>query len=191
MRIHPDAGAARRVIMIDGARRGQEGLRVFGVDPAFDGMAADRDLILPVAERPAGGDMQLFLDDIHPGDHFRDRMLNLHPGIHLNKIKLAVLVQEFKGARAAIGQRPTGRHAALADLLTQGRVQARRRGLFDDFLMAALHGAVPFAEVNRIALAVGQHLNLNMARALQKFFHIHHVIAEGRARLGAGQGDRL
>ncbi len=39
----------------------------------------------------AGRDMQLFLDDIDAGDHFGDRVLHLHAGIHFDEIELAVL----------------------------------------------------------------------------------------------------
>jgi len=36
------------------------------------------------------------------------------------------------------------------------RRDARRRRFLDDFLVAALHRAVAFAEVDRVALAVGE-----------------------------------
>jgi hypothetical protein len=56
---------------------------------------------------------------------------------------------------------------------------ARGRGLFDHLLVAALHGAVALAQVDGVALAVGQHLDLHVARVLQELLHVDHVVAEG------------
>ncbi len=44
--IDPDVHSARRVEAFDGAGGGGEGLRILGVDPAFDGVAAELDLVL-------------------------------------------------------------------------------------------------------------------------------------------------
>ncbi len=55
--------------------------------------------------------------------------------------------------------------------------------------MAALHRAIPFTEVNGVAVVVGQYLNFHMARMLQVFFHIHDRVAERGVGLAAGQVD--
>ncbi len=55
--------------------------------------------------------------------------------------------------------------------------------------MAALHGAVALAQVDDVAVVVGQHLKLDVTRPLQKLLHVHLVVAEGRARLGPGDAD--
>ena len=44
--------------------------------------------------------------------------------------------------------------------------------------MAALHRAIALAEMDGIALAIGQHLDFHMARIFQKFFHVDHVVVE-------------
>ncbi len=56
--------------------------------------------------------------------------------------------------------------------------------------MAALQRAVAVIQVDGIALAVGQHLNLDVTRLLEELLHVHGAVAEGRVGLGAGHGDR-
>ena len=53
--------------------------------------------------------------------------------------------------------------------------------------MAALHGAIAFAQMDGVAVFVGQHLNLYVARVAEEFFHVDHGVAEGRGRLALGQ----
>ena len=66
------------------------------------------------------------------------------------------------------------------------RVVERRGGAFlPDLLMAALQRAVALAEMDRVALAVAENLDLDMARLLEIFFEIDRVVAEGRLGLGA------
>ena len=97
-RIDTDAEATGGVEIGDLARRGHEGHRIFGVDAAFDGMAGKGDVRLAEAERGAGGDADLFAHQIDAGDHFRDRMFDLEPRVHFDKIKFSILEQKFDGA---------------------------------------------------------------------------------------------
>ena len=57
--------------------------------------------------------------------------------------------------------------------------------------MAALHGAVALAQMDHVALVVGQYLELDVPRPLQKLLHVHLVVAEGRACLRPGDADRV
>ena len=52
-------------------------------------------------------------------------------------------------------------------------------------MVAALNGAVAFAEMNDVALGVAQNLVLNMARILDEFLDVHPAISEGLFRLRA------
>jgi hypothetical protein len=45
------------------------------------------------------------------------RVLDLHAGVHLDEVELAVLVQELEGAGAAVADLAAGRGAAVADAL--------------------------------------------------------------------------
>jgi len=50
-------------------------------------------------------------------------------------------------------------------------------------LVPALYGTFPFAQVDHIPVAVGQHLKLNMMRVLNKFFDVDGVVTKGRPGL--------
>src|SRR5690606_16226505 len=163
VRIHAHARTARRVPGPDPAWAGGELVRVLGIDAAFDRMAAQLDVALAQIELLASGDTQLLLDQIDAGDHFGDRMLDLDAGVHLDEEELAVFIQELERARTAIPHLAAGLGTALADALDQRPVDARRGGFFDDFLVAALHGAVALAQPDGLALAVRQHLDLDVA----------------------------
>ena len=73
----------------------------------------------------------------------------------------------------------------LADLLACGVVERRRRGLLEDLLMAPLQGAVALAEMDRIALAVAENLDLDVARLGEIFLDVDLVVAEGGLGFGA------
>jgi len=57
--------------------------------------------------------------------------------------------------------------------------------------VAALQRAVAVAQVDRVALAVGKHLDFHVAWIGQELLQVDHRVAERRARFGAGQFGRL
>ncbi len=116
-------------------------------------------------------------------------MLHLDTGVHFNEIELAVLVEKFESTRAAVAHVEAGLHATMANIGPLLRRNPRRGRLFQYFLMPALHGAVSFTQVHRVAMGVREYLEFNVARPLEEFFHVDGVIAEGRCRLGSGDGD--
>ena len=71
-----------------------------------------------------------------------------------------------------------------------GRVERGRGAFLPDLLMAALQRTIALAEVNRLAPAVAEHLDFDMARLVQIFFEIDRIVAERRLGLGLGGGDR-
>ena len=139
-----------------------------------------------VLQRQPRRHAQLFLHNVHARNQLGNGVFHLHARVHLNKEKLAVFIQEFKRARAAIANAFARRHASLADFFALRRRDKRRGGFFDNLLMTALHGTIALAQINRIAVFIRQHLNFHMAWALQKAFHVHHRVAKGRFRFGAG-----
>ena len=56
--------------------------------------------------------------------------------------------------------------------------------------MIALHGAVALAEVHGVAVVIGEHLDLDVAAALDELLEVHAVAAERRARFGLRLGVR-
>src|SRR5690606_27914339 len=59
-------------------------------------------------------------------------------------------------------------------------------GDFDDFLVAALHGAVAFVQVDDVAVFVAEDLDLDVFGAGDVFFEEDGGVAEGAAGLGLG-----
>ena len=61
---------------------------------------------------------------------------------------------------------------------------SRRGRLFDQLLMTALDRAFALAEMNDVAVIVGEHLNLDMARPLDIAFEIDAAVLESRLGFG-------
>src|SRR5689334_16630120 len=126
----------------DAARRREELVRVFGVDAALDRVATHLDLALRERQLLAGRDADLHLHDVDAGHELGHRVLDLHAGVHLDEVELAVLVQELEGARAAVADLLASGSTTLADLLDDAARNARCRRFLDDLLVAALHRTV-------------------------------------------------
>ena len=71
---------------------------------------------------------------------------------------------ELDGARADVVDAAGGVARGGADAGAGRRVQQRRRRLLDDLLMAALQAALALTEVDDVAVAVGEHLHLDVPR---------------------------
>ena len=100
--IDADAGAARRMIGSDSAGRRHEGFRMFGIDPALDGMTGEGHILLREGQRHAGRDPDLLANEIDAGDGFGDRVFDLKTGVHLDEEKLTILIEELHGTDAKI-----------------------------------------------------------------------------------------
>ncbi len=113
----------------------------------------------------------------------RSVMLDLDACVHLDKIEIAGVIEEFKGAGSTVFDAFAGVDATLADVLAFLVGDPRRGRFLDHLLVAALCGTITLAEVYRVAVLVGEHLDLDMAWVLQVLFQVHGGIAEGAARL--------
>ena len=79
---------------------------------------------------------------------------------------------------AAVADRRGSVGGDLADPLPHLGVDVRPRRLLDHLLVAPLDRAVALAEVDHVAVGVGQHLDLDVARVLQIPLHVHAVVGE-------------
>src|SRR5579871_5936744 len=140
--VHADAGSAGSVPEADRAGRGREGLRILGVDAAFHRMSADLHIALRVLQPLAGGDQQLRLHQVDAGDELGHRVLDLDARVHLDEEELAILIEELHGAGTPVADRTAGLDAALAHEAALPHRDSGRWRLFDDLLVASLHGAV-------------------------------------------------
>ena len=108
-------------------------------------------------------------------------MLHLESRVHLEEIELcAAFDEELDRARAAISGGARGRDRGL----THPRAELGRdrpgRTLFNDLLVAPLDRAFTLEEVHDVAVGVGEHLNLHVARTLDQTLDVERAVAERR-----------
>ncbi len=104
---------------------------------------------------------------------------------------VAALDQELDGAGALVADRLRERHRRFAHLLAQRRAHARRRRLLDDLLVAPLQRAVALEEMHDVAVAVAEHLHLDVARLHHDLFDQHASIAERALGLALRRRQQL
>ena len=149
-------------------------------------MALDDDVLLLVAQNLALGRPDLFLDQVDARDHLGDGVLHLDAGVHLHEVEPGRLPQELDGANTDVADRLGGRDGGVAHGLAHLGCQSGRRRLLQQLLVAALDGAVPLPKVDDVAVLVGQHLELDVARVLDVTLQVHGAVAEGGLRLLGG-----
>ena len=180
-----DAADIAEVEMVQWSGRRQEAAgRIFRIKPRFDGVAVDEQLFLLQRDRLAARHAQLPFDQVDPGDLLGHRMLDLQPRVHFHE-EDAVGAQAFAGvgdefdrARAFVVHRFGRAHGGGADFLARCLVHARGGGFLDHLLVAALQRAIALEQVDDIAVAVAEHLHLDMAGRGDPLFQQHFVVGE-------------
>ena len=190
--VQPDTGTGRRLEPVDRAGRGQEAAAgVLAVDAEFDGVPAWRGILGDV-QLLAVGDAELLADQVDAGGLLGDRVLHLQAGVHLEERDQAVLADQIlDGAGAVVVgllADPLGR---LVDLLALRVGEERRRRLLDQLLEAALQRAVAGARDDDVAVLVGDHLGLDVARLVQVALDEALAAAERRDGLAGGRLEQL
>ena len=97
---------------------------------------------------------------------------------------MAVLVQEFDCPGAAIAHFGHGLGDDAAHPVAFLGADDGRGGFFQYFLVTPLQRAVALAEMDRLALAVAEHLEFDMPRIAEILFQIDGVVAERVLRFG-------
>ena len=165
-------------------RRQEVAIGVFGVKAAFHRPARQLDVVLREGQLFTGGHADHLFDQIDAGDQFGDGMFHLKPGVHLEEVEVAVAVHdEFHRSGAGIAHRTRQRAGLFAHRAACFGIKERRGCLFDDLLVAALDRTFPLAQIKRVAMAIGQDLNFDMARLGHEFLDKDPIIAEARFRL--------
>ncbi len=119
-------------------------------------------------------------------------MLDLQAGVHLQEIEGAVgAQQELDGAGAAIADGAGGRDGGCSHVPAQVGRHGGRGRLLDHLLVAALHRAVAFAEMDDVAVGVGEDLDLDVACVDHGFLEDQLARAEGALGLGPRRADRF
>jgi len=169
--------------------RKEVAIRVLGIDSAFDGGTAPGDLLLSERQARAGRDLYLEPHQVEAGDQFRDGVLHLKPGVHLQEIEAALLVhQEFNGSGVVIAGGASGADGGLTHGAAHFRVGGdQRRGAFLHYLLVTpLNGAFALPQVNHIAVLVSKHLDFDVAGPPDQPFHIN--LGAAKSSLGFAGG---
>jgi hypothetical protein len=91
----------------------------------------------------------------------------------------------------AVVNRLGGQHRIAAHGFAHGGADDGRRGFFDHLLAAALGRAVALADVDGVAVAVGEDLDLDVAAVEDQALEHQRAVAEGALRFTAGADDGL
>ena len=144
------------------------------------------------SSRSPGGDLHLGAHDVDARDDLGDRVLHLDARVHLHEVVGAVGREQSldrPGGAIPGGARRVDRD--LPDPASELRSDGGRRRLLDELLMAALDRAVPLAEVDDVAVSVGEHLHLDVSRILEVPLDVDRRVGEIRPALALRGLERL
>lgn len=181
------------------ARRQEAPRRVLGADTGLDRVAREADVLLGEGQLLARRHPQLPLHQVQAAprnrhDQLRHRVLDLEAGVHLHEVvrgRVAARDDELHRARADIAARAGRLHGGGTHRGPGLVVQQDARRLLDDLLVAPLQRALALTEMDHMAMAVRQDLDLDVPGAVDPPLHQQRVIAEGGAGLAPGGGDLL
>ncbi|NIL82668.1 hypothetical protein RhoFasGS6_00001 [Rhodococcus fascians] len=112
----------------------------------------------------AVGDAELLQHQVDAGGFLGDGVLDLQPGVDLQERDQSVLADEvFHGPGAVVAGFEADRFGARVDFFALGVGEERGGGFFDEFLEAALQGAVAGAGDDDVAVLVGDDLGFDVA----------------------------
>ena len=147
--------------------------RIFGIDAAFECVAAEMDIILPVRQLLTRCDKDLVAHQIDTCNEFRYRVFNLDAGIHFHKIKVLFFVdQELKRTYVGVADILHHPHNTAAYIFPKFRSHDDRRGFFNKFLMPPLNRTLSLTQMNDIAVLVCHDLKFDVPRPLDKLFNV-------------------
>ncbi len=178
-RVQTHARTGRGVETGDGAGGGQEvAARVLTVDPELEGVPAQRRVV--VAEFLAVGDTEHLPHQVDAGDFLGDGVLDLQAGVDLEEGDRAVLTdEEFAGARADVAGFLEDGLGGAVELRVLLRGEEGGGGFLDEFLVAALEGAVAGGDHHDVAVGVCEALGLDVAGPVEVALDEALAAAEG------------
>ena len=191
MAVHPDAPAAGGVVILDQPGAGCEiVIGVFGVDAALDGVAPLLGFPDVFGKHAAGGNADLLLDQVHAVDFLGDGMLHLDAGVHLHEVEILLLVHQIlDGAGVDVFDLLAELHRGVAHAFAELFADEGGRALLDDLLIAALQGAVAFAEGDDVAFGIAEDLDFDVVGIQDQLLHVHVAVAEAFFGFITGRGE--
>ncbi len=105
-------------------------------------------------------------------------MFDLDTCIHFDEVEVIIFVEEFEGSDAFISHGSECFCAFYAEVVYFFSVDEEARTFFDKFLVSTLYGAVSFWEEEGIAFSICEHLDFDMSRFGEIFFHEDGIVSE-------------
>ena len=186
----PGPSGGRKPVICPGVGR-KSCAGILGVQAHLERVAAPLGPARP-RQPLAGRRSELLADDVDSGHELGDGVLDLQARVQLDEVEGPVRPeQELEGAGVAVADRVAGALGRGLHLLAPlGRERGRRR-LLDQLLVAPLDRALALAEGEHAALAVSEHLDLDVPRRRDRLLEIQGAVAErglGLHRGGAVRG---
>ena len=152
---------------------------IFGIDAAFYGVILQLGVVHVLRKGFASGDLDLLFDEINAVGFLSDAVFHLDAGIHLHEVVVSMVIHEaFDGAGADVADFFGEADAICAHAFADFVGHDGGGSFFDNFLVATLHGAVAFAEVDDIAVHIGHDLELDVVGIFDEFFEINGGVSE-------------
>jgi hypothetical protein len=143
-------------------------------------------------KRLAQGDLDLRTDEVEPQRLLGDRVLDLKPRVHLEKIEIPPLVQqELDRPRSDVADGSSRFDRRPPHRLPQTRVERGARRLLQDLLVAPLNAALTLEQVHDGAEPVSENLKLDVPGLVQVALEIDAIRSERHLRDPARFGQRL
>ncbi len=120
-------------------------------------------------------DQYLRPHQVKAGDDFGDGVFDLDARVHLDEepFMLVEVVEEFNRAGIVVTDLSGHARGGIAQFPDHFFRQAKTRCDFDDLLMAALHRAIAFVQVNHVAVLITENLHLDVLGIRNIFFKEH------------------
>ena len=130
------------------------------------------DVVLGESEGLTRRHPELPLDEVEAGHELGDGVFDLEPGVHLEEEELALLVEEFDGARVDVATRLRHLDGGLAHGDPHVVREERCGALLDELLVTSLGRAVALAEPDAVAVGVADDLHLDVPGPRQVALHV-------------------
>ena len=180
VRVDPNAAAARRVVKINPARRWLKIFgRIFSVNPALNSVQPRLGMSDMFGKRLARCNPDLLLDQVAPVNLLGNSMLDLNPRVHLDKIKMSILIDEKLNRPRIFVTDGFGKFdGGISHFSAKSRRHQGRWTFLDYLLVAALNRTIALAKVNDAAATVGNDLKFDVVRIEDELLDVNPLIPE-------------
>ena len=169
------------------ARRDETGDDILRVETGLDRTPDDCGVHGGVGQPGTLRNLDLQPDEIETGDHLRDRVLDLEPGVDLEQEERALGVHhELDRPRPDVAERRTRSSSSSAERLALGRRDHRRWRFLDDLLVTALDRTLALEQRDHGAVMITEDLHLDVPRRLEVLLEQDRAVAERRSGFALG-----